>query len=438
MPKRLCTDRAKWRLLRGKPAQPLPAHYRLDCDYGTPVLTIYREGEGDTPTYLCEVHAAAERDAASATHSKRPSIPEDISPEVDSAIIVCSDGADHVGNLPGQHTVQLDNPIQRAETAALKPNDPSPKSSAPAPKLNDPGPGTPAPDPNTPVAKPSVSTPKAGDLSQTPSAVTSNLSVPVATPDAPASTEAIHRPTPPAKKTLPPKVNSFSRGPVRDLTYGNPAKALVDETIWNLQPGDHEAYRTALREGKSPLEAAQAAGGQLAVVHRKIQEYAVKIDVLLSASNTAINVDGTIHTVLESETLKIIGDDAMTDEQKDAAVAQLGAFQERINHAVDRPTSPLQAHGVALAIANSANWGAACPSIPKELRAAYRAVYSSLRDAIHAAVPEVCDADDRLANLYAAKSDLDAVLYTEIATPDHLRVAASDLSSTHEQKFAEA
>jgi hypothetical protein len=56
VPKRQCTRRAEWRFQRGKPAELLSAHYHLDCDHGTPVMTCWAEG-GSEPIYVCESHA---------------------------------------------------------------------------------------------------------------------------------------------------------------------------------------------------------------------------------------------------------------------------------------------------------------------------------------------------------------------------------------------
>lgn len=420
MPKRPCTNRAKWRLLRGKPPQPLSAHYRLDCDFGTPVLTIYREGEGDTPTYLCEVHAAAEHDVVvPARRSVGDEIPAGDAAVPPVEVTLVSDAADK----SDERSAKLAVAARKPSVAAAKPSDPSPK---PITSLSS------AADSNATAPKPKA---RASD----PGAPRTKSKATAAPPPKPTPPVASEAPAILATKVPPPKVNSSSKGSARDLTYGNPAKALVDETIWNLQPGDHDAYRTALREGKSVVEAAQAAGGQLAVVHRKIQEYTGRIDALLSASNATINVETAIQAVLDSETLKVIGDDAMTDEQKDAAVAQLGQFQEWLNHGLDRPTTPLKAHKTALAIADRANWGAAAGSIPNELKATYRAVYSSLRSTVHGAVPDVRDVSERLANLCAAKSDLETVLHAEMLTPDHLSIAASAATAASaEQKFAEA
>jgi len=46
--------------------------------------------------------------------------------------------------------------------------------------------------------------------------------------------------------------------------------------------GDYEAYRAALQQGKTASEAAQAAGGQLAVIHQKVRDYTVKLEALLA------------------------------------------------------------------------------------------------------------------------------------------------------------
>jgi hypothetical protein len=54
-------------------------------------------------------------------------------------------------------------------------------------------------------------------------------------------------------------------------------------------------------------------------------------------------------------------------------------------------------------------WGAECHSISDELRRACRGVYSRLRDAIREAAPDVHEQADRLANLHAAQSDLEAM-----------------------------
>src|SRR5215471_7429841 len=51
-----CTSLAEWRLQTGKPAKPLSPHYRLDCDFGTAIIILWKEG-GSEPIYVCDSHA---------------------------------------------------------------------------------------------------------------------------------------------------------------------------------------------------------------------------------------------------------------------------------------------------------------------------------------------------------------------------------------------
>ena len=85
---------------------------------------------------------------------------------------------------------------------------------------------------------------------------------------------------------------------------------MVDEVIWNLAAGNSQVYRTALQQGKSATEAAQAAGGQVAVVHRKISDYTLKLEAVLAESKAVIDVAEAIDKPLEQAMLEIIGNGA--------------------------------------------------------------------------------------------------------------------------------
>lgn len=196
------------------------------------------------------------------------------------------------------------------------------------------------------------------------------------------------------------------RSPARDLTYGNPAKAMVDEVIWNMATGNYQTYRTALQQGKSATEAAQAAGGQLAVVHRKISDYTIRLEAVLSESKAVINTGEAIDQPLEQAMLEMISDGEMSDLKKDAAIQQLGALQEWVKHGVQGDITPVQANRIVLAIGDRLKWGGTA-DVSEELKPLYRALYGSLKSAILAAVPEAQNLHDRLTNLYAAKSDLE-------------------------------
>ncbi len=180
----------------------------------------------------------------------------------------------------------------------------------------------------------------------------------------------------------------------------------MDEAIWNLATGDYEIYRSALRQGKTTIEAAQAAGGQLAIIHRKISECTLTVEALLSESKARINAVEVIHKPLEQAILEIIGSSAMGEAEKDAAIEQLETLQESLNRGLHQEITPLEAHKIACAIGERAKWGASA-GLSEELKPAYRAVYSNVRNAIAAAVPDAINIVERLANLYAAKADIE-------------------------------
>jgi hypothetical protein len=196
--------------------------------------------------------------------------------------------------------------------------------------------------------------------------------------------------------------------PVRDLTYGNSAKAMVDEAIWNMATGNYRDYKTALQQGKSATEAAQAAGGQLAVIHRKISDYTLKLEAVLSESKVIINVEEAIDKPLEQAMLEIISNRAMDDLEKDAAIQHLGALQEwvKVKHDLQRDMTPLRANQIILAIGDRVEWGRNSDAT-EQINMVHRALYCSLKAAILTAVPEAQKLHDQLANLYAAKSDLE-------------------------------
>ena len=201
--------------------------------------------------------------------------------------------------------------------------------------------------------------------------------------------------------------DSAVRAPARDLTYGNSAKAMVDEAIWNMAPGDQQAYRSALQQGKSAREAAEDAGGQLAVIHRKIGEYTVKLEAVLSESKARIHVGEVIDKPLDQRVLEIISDGVMSDLEKDSAIQQLGTIQEWVKQGLQGEITAMQANGIMMAIGDRMNWGGTT-SVQEEFKPVYRALYVSLKAATHAAVPEAQELHDRLTNLYAAKAELES------------------------------
>ena len=211
-----------------------------------------------------------------------------------------------------------------------------------------------------------------------------------------------------------------ARSSLRDRTFGNSAKAMVDEAIWNLATGDFEVYRTALQQGKSAREAAQAAGGQLAVIHQRIDDYALKLNAVLLGSKAKINVAETIDKPLEQAMLEIISNDAMSDSEKDAAIQQLGAVQEWVKHGLQGDMTLLQTNQIILAVGERLNWGGST-DVSEEFKPVYRAIYGSLKTAIGIAAPGAQNLHDRLTNLSAAKADLDRQLLATKELPQAFR-----------------
>ncbi len=316
-----CTSRAEWRLQTGKPAKSLSPHYRLDCDYGTPVIMCWKEG-GSEPIYVCDGHAK----------------------ELGSSREHC----------PDAYVIR---------TRTEQSGDPT----------------------------------KFEDRTQTQD-VTGTKS------DGSASSEAVRSVA--DTKLGRAMLDIRDRRSVRDLTYGNSAKAMVDEAIWNMATGDVQAYRTALREGKSPGEAAEVAGGQLAIIHRKINDYNLKLEAVLSKLPGTINVEGCIDKPIEQAMLEIIKDDQTTDGKKEAAILELGKLQEWMKNGLHGDITPLQANRIVLAIGGRLNWGGNC-SVSENFKPVYRALYGRLKTAIRTTDPEAQNLYDRLTNLYAAKSEIE-------------------------------
>src|SRR5260370_25772505 len=117
-----------------------------------------------------------------------------------------------------------------------------------------------------------------------------------------------------------------------------------------MATGDLQVYRTALEQGKTASEAAQAAGGQLAVIHQKIGDYTVKLEAILSEAKATINAGEAVDKPLENAVLETIGDGAMSDTEKDTAVQQLGAIQAWVKQGLQGEMTPRQAHPIQLAI----------------------------------------------------------------------------------------
>jgi hypothetical protein len=207
-------------------------------------------------------------------------------------------------------------------------------------------------------------------------------------------------------------INQSLGAQTRDITYGNPAKALIDEGIHDVATGDFEAYKDALRSGKTPAEASKAAGGRFASVNQRIEEYGPRLEKVLSQSQKTIPVADAIDAPLHKAAFEIIGNSAMTDAEKDAALTQLGAFQKSLKEGLGKDVSPLQLNKIKQSLGNRMNWGGTI-SVTDDIKPALRSVYGTMNKLISDAVPEAKELNERLSNLYAAQSDLETLTKAE-------------------------
>ena len=120
----------------------------------------------------------------------------------------------------------------------------------------------------------------------------------------------------------------------------------------------------------------------------------------VSQSETTISVVDTIDSPLEQSALEVIGNQAITEAQKDATVQQLGALQASLKQDVGQEITLLQAHRIKQTVGNYLSGDL---SLADEAKPGYRAVYDRLESAIHTAVPKAKRLEERLANLHNMK-----------------------------------
>jgi hypothetical protein len=200
-------------------------------------------------------------------------------------------------------------------------------------------------------------------------------------------------------------VNESMGANARDVTYGNPAKALLDEGIATPFTGDIEKYKDALRSGATPEQAAQAAGGRFAAVSGKIAEISPRVQAALANSTQMIKVADVIDKPLNKAINEIIANRAMTEPEKIAAFNQLAELHLSLRSGLKDFISPAEANEIKHQIGERVNWGGNV-SVGDEVKPAYRELYGTLKDAVNKAVPETAELNERLTNLLSARKDL--------------------------------
>jgi len=184
----------------------------------------------------------------------------------------------------------------------------------------------------------------------------------------------------------------------RDVIYGNPAKALLNENIVTPTTGDIEAVKETGRLAD--------AGGRLGSVTRKILELQPQLNAALSKSTATISMADAVDRPLMDSVSDIISNRAMTQAEKDRAISQLGDLQQALHYRLtSNNITPLQAQQMKVDIGDRVNWSGQS-AVGDEVKPVYRKLYGSLKEAINAAVPEAEPLNDRLTDLHAAQKDL--------------------------------
>ena len=136
---------------------------------------------------------------------------------------------------------------------------------------------------------------------------------------------------------------------------------------------------------RKPTTPAQSPTDRCVAIDRQISELASQIENILSQSEATIDVASTIDAPLEQAILEIIGNPAMNETQKDAAIARLGELQKSLKQGAGQRMTLLEAHRIKRSLAGCLSGNFA---VSDEVKLGYRAVHDGLEKAIHAALSE--------------------------------------------------
>jgi hypothetical protein len=195
----------------------------------------------------------------------------------------------------------------------------------------------------------------------------------------------------------------------RNETSAEAAAVGVPE---NASSAASKARNGASEAHRNGTISAQASAERRAAIDRLISDLATQLENIFSQAEATISVANTIDTPLEQATLEVIGDQAIDETQKDAAVQQLGALQESLKQDLGPEITPLQAYRIKQTVENRVSGDS---SVLEEAKPGYRAVCDSLTNAIHAAMPRAKHLEERLANLHRMKAELETLPAKELA-----------------------
>jgi hypothetical protein len=183
----------------------------------------------------------------------------------------------------------------------------------------------------------------------------------------------------------------------RDVTYGNPAKALLNEGIINPRTGDWEAM-------KATRQLADA-GGRLGQVSNRISELQPQLNSQLASSAKTISMADAVDKPLNAAFDEIMANNAITMPEKEAAIRQLGDLQQALHTGHGSQLTPLEANILKNQVGGRVRW-TGTNAVGDDVKPYYKQVYNSLREWVNSTVPGTEGLNDRLTDLHAAKDDL--------------------------------
>ena len=217
-------------------------------------------------------------------------------------------------------------------------------------------------------------------------------------------------------------VNESVMATPRDVAFGNPAKALLDEGIATPKTGDLEKFKDAIRSGATLQGAAEAAGGRIAAINQKINEIAPQLNQKLIAagtnraagatfSNLARIPASTVTDPINNGIEAILKDRGVTADDAQAAIKELQGIRQAalkipsVPGATTTAWAPLEANAVKQEIGGSINWQGR-ERVGQLVDPVRKQVYAALKDQVNRAAPGTAELNERLTNLLAAQSDV--------------------------------
>jgi hypothetical protein len=199
-------------------------------------------------------------------------------------------------------------------------------------------------------------------------------------------------------------VNESIGATAKDVTFGNPAKAIAD--INTPFTGNIEKLKAALRAGQSLDQAEIAAGGRLGAISQKIQTLTPQLESAVNAAKTTVKSSDVIDKPLTDALNKVLNNKAMTDADKMTIMGQLGDLQKTLHQNSPGPDLTMQqVLQIKRDIGNEVgNW---LVEPRNEVQEAYRSVYGTAKDALHNGVPGAAKLDEQLTDSISAKNAIE-------------------------------